>query len=426
VRDNSGNLFGTTESGGANGYGTVFEWVKSTSTISVLANFNGSNGSYPVGGLVEDANGNLFGTTDGGYGSVFEWVRSTGAISVLATFDGANGANPYAGLVEDTDGNLFGTTVQGGTNGYGTLFEWVQTTGTMSVLANFDGTDGSAPEGTLVEDANGNLFGAAVGGGTNNNGTLFEWVKSSATLSVLAKLNSTDGTSPYGQLVEDRAGNLFGTTRSGGTNNDGTVFEWEKVRGAVSVLYNFSASGDGANPLGGLVEDGSGNLLGTTSGELADTHGTVFEWVKSTGKVSTLAVFNGSNGTDPEAGLVEDGSGELFGTTNTGGTNNDGTVFELDTMPPVPVVTFGGFLPALKQQKTFDVGDTIPIKFQLFDANDQQVTSLAAVPSIQIRALDKSDNPVGQPLSPATSKGLVYGRTGDTGDADRDDHFTLD
>ncbi len=159
VVDSGGNLFGTTASTGVGGTsgGTLFEWVKSSGTISVLANLDD-----PAGGLVEDSSGNLFGTTTlgGGYGTVFEWVKSSGSITVLATFNGNNGFEPAARLVEDSSGNLFGTTYMGGTTGVGHVFEWVKSSGTITVLASFNGSNGYGPEGGLVEDSSGNLFGA--------------------------------------------------------------------------------------------------------------------------------------------------------------------------------------------------------------------------------------------------------------------------
>ena len=269
VEDSSGNLFGTTEGGGTSGAGTVFEWVKSSGTISVLANFNGTNGANPYGGLIEDSSGNLFGTTEGGgtsgAGTVFEWVKSSGTISVLANFNGTNGANPYGGLIEDSSGNLFGTTYEGGTSSAGTVFEWVKSSGMISVLANFNGTNGSNPYAGLIEDSSGDLFGTTEFGGPSFAGSVFEWVKSSGTISVLANFNGTNGELPYAGLIEDSSGNLFGTTANGGANGGGTVFEWVKSSGTISVLANFNGT-NGANPYGGLIEDSSGNLFGTTEG----------------------------------------------------------------------------------------------------------------------------------------------------------------
>jgi len=336
VEDTSGNLFGTTSGGGTQGDGTLFEWVKSSRTISVLASFDGADGAYPSG-LIEDSSGNLFGTTSGGGnnggGTVFEWVKSSGTISVLASFDGPGPTYP-SDLVEDSSGNLFGATVYGGTDGYGTVFEWVKSSGAVSVLASFTGgANGAYPSG-LIKDSSGNLFGTTSSGGTHDYGTVFEWVKSSRTISILASFKGSNGAYPSAGLVEDSSGNLFGTTSGtdsvSGTDKYGKVFEWVKSTGTISILASFKGPFR-AEP-SGLVEDESGNLFGTTAADGKYASGTAFEWVKSSHTFSLLAVFSPSIGQIPKAGLIEDSSGNLFGTTSAGGGTNDagsGTLFEI-------------------------------------------------------------------------------------------------
>jgi len=374
IEDSSGNLFGTTADGGLTdtngsnygGDGTVFEWVKSTGKISVLANFNATDGAYPTGSLVEDSSGDLFGTTDAGgtygYGTVFEWVKSTDTISVLASFNFTDGAAPNGSLIEDSSGDLFGTTNEGGTGsnygGDGTVFEWVKSTGKISVLANFTGINGANPEAGMIADGSGNLFGTTAFGGPTDtlglpdtgDGTVFEWVKSTGTISVLANFSAFN-VGP-GSLIEDSSGNLFGTTAGGGdAEYDGTVFEWVKSTGTISVLADFGGI-NGAAPHGSLIEDSSGDLFGTTalggpqydlnSGGYDAGNGTVFEWTKSSGTISDLFDFSDSNYTDvengdePEGGLIEDSSGDFFGTCSINGTTNnaDGTVFELTPNNP--------------------------------------------------------------------------------------------
>jgi uncharacterized repeat protein (TIGR03803 family) len=337
--DASGNIFGTTCYGGTGYGGTVFEWVKSSGTISTLGSFSNARGGPNVG-LVEDSSGNLFGTT---VSSLFEWDHNSRTISDLVIFDYPSGETPRAGVIEDGDGNLFGTTPIGGLYGCGTLFEWVKSTGSLSTLVNFDyTTNGENPLGGLIQDSSGNLFGTTMS-------TLFEWVKSTKTLVVLANFNDTVGIEPQGALVEDSSGNLFGTTFYGGTNDGGTVFEWVKSTGTISVLANFD-NATGIHSVGGVIEDGSGNLFGTTSEGGSGNWGTVFEWVKSTGKLSVLANFNYTDGARPAAGLVEDIRGNLYGTTQWGGNagkNSGGTVFEWvkSTGAITDLVTFVAFGP---------------------------------------------------------------------------------
>jgi uncharacterized repeat protein (TIGR03803 family) len=363
ISDASGNLFGTTSNGGANGSGTVFELVNSSGTYTekVLYSFLGSpnDGSTPFAGLIMDASGNLFGTTSNGgangSGTVFELVNSNGTSTekVLYSFAASpnDGANPQAGLIRDASGNLFGTTSNGG-NTLGTVFELVNSSGTYSerVLYSFQAYSiGGFPAEGLIMDASGNLFGTTPNGGANGSGTVFELVNSDGTYSekVLHSFtDSPDGRDPQAGLIMDASGNLFGTTYFGGTGA-GTVFELVNSNGTYSekVLHSFLGwPNDGSTPFAGLIMDASGNLFGTTAGGGANFAGTVFELVNSNGTFSekVLHHFNvgcGADGRAPSAGLIMDASGNFFGTTEVGGTNNAGTVFKITPYSAPPVAT---------------------------------------------------------------------------------------
>src|SRR5439155_36879 len=152
-------------------------------------------------------------------GTVFELAHGSSAITALASFDGTNAANPVGGLVEDSSGNLFGMTQGGGTNNQGTVFELAHNSNTITVLASFDNTNEASPQVGLVVDSSGNiLFPSTTGGGSNNDGTVFELAHGSSTITALASFNNTNGANPLGGLVEDSSGNLFGTTLTGGDN----------------------------------------------------------------------------------------------------------------------------------------------------------------------------------------------------------------
>ena len=185
IADANGDLFGTTRDG-ANGVGTVFELVKSgsTYTLNTLVTFTGNNGGQSVSGVIADANGDLFGTTQAN--TVFELVKSgsTYTLNTLVSFIGSNGAGPAATLLADANGDLFGTTSDGGANGnFGTVFELVKSgsTYTLNTLASFSGSNGANPTNSLIADANGDLFGTTQRGGANNEGTVFELVKTGST-----------------------------------------------------------------------------------------------------------------------------------------------------------------------------------------------------------------------------------------------------
>ena len=187
-------------------------------------------------------------------------------------------------------------------------------------------------------DAAGDLFGTTRGGGAYGDyGTVFELVKSGSSYGApvtLASLNGSDGANIYAGLIIDATGDLFGVAQNGGANNDGTVFELVKSGSGYSApvtLASFTGS-NGANPYAGLIMDAAGDVFGTTENGGANNDGTVFELVKSGSGYSapvTLVTFTSSNGANPMGGLISDAAGDLFGTTSAGGPNGDGTVFEI-------------------------------------------------------------------------------------------------
>ncbi len=260
---------------------------------------------------------------------------SAGTESVLYFFKGGttDGQDPGGGLIMDGAGNLYGTTAGGGTNGYGTVFT-INAAGTESVVYSFKGgtTDGDSPFGQLVMDSAGNLYGTTSGGGANGDGTVFK-ITAAGTESVLHSFvgGTTDGQQPIAGLVMDSAGNLYGTTSFGGENDDGTVFKIS-AGGTASILYSFKGgTTDGKVPDSGVIMDGAGNLYGTTSMGGANGDGTVYE-ISAAGTESILHSFDGypTDGQLPWAGLAMDNAGNLYGTTTEGGANDDGTVFKID------------------------------------------------------------------------------------------------
>jgi uncharacterized repeat protein (TIGR03803 family) len=279
VRDTAGNLYGTTYYGGGSsncpgGCGLVFKLDKNGKE-TVLHTFAGKDGEHPYAGLIVDTLGNLYGTSAGGafgFGAVFK-LDKTDKESVLYSFKGGSkGQVPEASLIRDTAGNLYGTTYSGGinacANGCGTVFK-LDKTGKASVLYSFKGgTDGASPVAGLVRDSAGNLYGTTVNGGinacTNRCGTVFK-VDKSGHESVLYRFKGgSDGGLPYAGLVRDAAGNLYGTTYSGGAHQLGAVFKVDKT-GHESVLYSFPGGSDGGLPYAGLIRDAAGNLYGTAS-----------------------------------------------------------------------------------------------------------------------------------------------------------------
>ena len=282
---------------------------------------------------MRDAAGNLYGTTLAGgindLGTVFKIDRS-GKETILHSFQGTDGSEPfYGGLLIDSAGNLYGTTSSGGSYGNGTVFK-LDTAGNETVLHSFQGIDGEAPYGGLLRDPAGNLYGTTSAGGSYGAGTVFRLdIQGHATV-LHSFQGSNDGATPYGTLTMDREGNLLGTTVLGGASDNGTVFKLD-ILGNTTVLHSFQGGADGSNPYAGVTVDDAGNLYGTTDGGGTYGFGTAFK-VDTRGKETVLHSFQGNNdGANPDGALVIDGAGNLFGTTVFGGGSaDDGTVFMLD------------------------------------------------------------------------------------------------
>jgi uncharacterized repeat protein (TIGR03803 family) len=287
VRDTQGNLYGTTQVGGVGG-GTAF-MLDTAGKETVLYSFGegAGDGQNPYAGLVRDTNGNLYGTATVDpvhySGTVFK-VDKTGKETVLHAFTGTSGggdgAYPYGGLVRDAQGNLYGTTVEGGAYGNGTVFK-VDAAGKETVLYSFtEGEgDGENPYAGLVLAA-GNLYGTTYYGGAYGQGTVFK-VSTKGKETVLYNFGNPelmfDGAFPFAGLVRDSSGNLYGTTYGGGASDSGTVFMVDAT-GNETVLYSFTGTGgDGSEPYGDLVRDKQGNLYGTTYKGGAHLFGIVYK-----------------------------------------------------------------------------------------------------------------------------------------------------
>jgi len=328
-----GTLYGTTFFGGANNDGTVFSITPSGSE-TVLYSFKGGSGDGedPEATLL-NVKGTLYSTTQSGGansdGTVFS-ITPSGAETVLYNFKGGSGdgETPVAALL-NVKGTLYGTTYQGGANNGGTVFR-ISTSGSETVLYSFKGGsgDGENPDAGLI-NVKGTLYGTTQSGGANDDGTVFSITPSGAeTVLYSFKGGSGDGEYPYAGLLNVK-GTLYGATQKGGANDDGTVFKIT-TSGAEALLYSFKGGSDGEYPYGGLLNV-KGTLYGTTSqGGGSYRGGTVFA-ITTSGKETVLHSFGpgtGDDGEDPYAGLLNV-KGTLYGTTEDGGLGNKGTVFSI-------------------------------------------------------------------------------------------------
>jgi uncharacterized repeat protein (TIGR03803 family) len=334
IQDPDGNLYGTTYYGGVYRAGVAYE-IDTAGTETVLHSFSGPDGDLPTTPLLRDSEGNLYGTAfDGGSddcGTAFK-IDTAGKLTVLHTFaGGADGCYPEQGLVMGKSGILFGTTNQSGhtrrgTTGRGTIFK-VDSAGNFTVLYTFvQSPDGGRPsDGHLMRDRSGNLYGLTAGG-RHNDGVLYKLTESGAfSLLHSFKGGTKDGCTPLGSVVQDQAGNLYGTTAACGSNGYGTIWKVSK-KGKETILHNFAGgTADGCNPYAGVTMDSKGNLYGVTYRCGADGYGTLYD-LSTSGTFILLHSFGAPNGTYPLGEVLLTTNGTLFGTTEIGNYDN-GTVW---------------------------------------------------------------------------------------------------
>ncbi len=357
VQGTNGNFYGTTATGGANDEGTVFQMSpagKLATVYSFCSQSNCSDGAVPNAGLIQSPDGPLYGTTNGGgakgFGTIFK-ITSVGKLTTFYNFCSqsgcSDGANPSAGLLLGADGSLYGTTAVGGAFGAGTIFKITQA-GALTTLASFDGSDGRDPGfGSLIQATDGNFYGTTLGGGTNTGcgdsqgcGTVFKMTshgKLTTLYNFCAQINCTDGFEVFGGLVQGSDGILYGTTAGGGANGYGTVFKLT-TRGKLTTLHSFDDYPDGAYPEAALIQATDGNFYGTTpNGGTNGVSGTVFR-ITPAGALTTLYDFcskaSCADGSGPFESVMQATNGEIYGTTFAGGSSENcsggcGTAFSL-------------------------------------------------------------------------------------------------
>ncbi len=368
----NGSFYGVTEDGGTNGTGTIFKITPQGAFVLVhafskMVGYTNADGSYPQAKLTLGNDGALYGTsaaggTNGNYGTVFK-ITTNDTLITLHTFNFDDGENSAAPLVLGRDGNFYGATALGGTTDNGTLFE-ITSDGSFQTLYNFSfgsntisdiytNVDGSRPYG-LTQGTDGNFYGTADFGGTNGNGTVFEFT-TNGVLKVLHTFSpqaingqNADGASPQSPLTEGPDGAFYGTTPNGGAYAGGTIFRVTPA-GDFSTVLSFEYFTNGANPYGPLLLKG-GVFFGAAP-DFANGGGTIFQ-VTTNGAVTLLYEFSepGTNsenfdGAYPDAGLTLGRDGNLYGTTSAGGTNGTGVVFRL-SFPTLSIANarrMGGF-----------------------------------------------------------------------------------
>ena len=334
IQATDGNLYGTTSYGGANGSGVVFR-MSPSGTLDAIYSFcslaSCADGANPYTSLIQASNGELYGATYSGgasnNGTLFK-ITTSGTLTTLYSFCSlascADGSAPEGQLAEDGAGNIYGTAYYGGASNFGTVFKF-STKGVLTTLHSFSGADGENPEGGLTA-ASGVFYGTAAFGGTKGDGTVFK-ITAAGVETTLHSFTGSDGYYPHGWLVA-AGGAFYGTTAGG----DGTVFKMTAA-GAVTTLYSFCSlpsCADGDLITAGLMQGTDGNLYGATDIGGANNDGTIYQLTLK-GVLITLHSFDNTDGYGPQGTLVQDTNGDFYGITEFGGSSGDGTVFSIAT-----------------------------------------------------------------------------------------------
>jgi uncharacterized repeat protein (TIGR03803 family) len=328
-----GYFYGTTRSGGAAGMGLVFRVNPDATSFNVVHAFSSCNEGCAPQNIILASDGYLYGTTAGGSpgspGSIFRVMPDGTSFSFIHAFSFCDGGcHPQSGAILATDGLLYGTTIFGGPTGFGTIFRVRPDGMAFDIVHGFDGDDGAFPAGNLIRAPDGFLYGTTPGGGATSNGTVFKVQTDGTSFSIIHSFFCSNGCSPQGSVILAPDGFLYGTTASGGATFSGTVFRVMPDGTSFSTVYSFNGS-DGANPQAGVILAPDGYLYGTTVNGGLSGVGAVFRVKPDGTSFSVVHSFNGSDGANPQGSVNLGPDGFLYGTTFNGGALSNGTVFRV-------------------------------------------------------------------------------------------------
>lgn len=350
ILGHDGTLYGTTFNGGSVSLGSVFRIATDGTGFALLHSFNGDEGAGPNGALLQAADGTLYGTTANGGslsgGTIYQMDPDGNGFAVLHSFGGGptDGQYPQAGLIQGSDGALYGTTYQGGPAGLGTVFK-IAPDGTGFMLLHSFAADGNFPRASLIQGADGALYGTTAYGGAANGGTVFRIGPDGDGYSLLRDLATSDGTVSLASLIQGADGTLYGTTANGGASNFGTVFQIAPDGSGFAVLHNFDIS-DGVSPNANVIQGSDGTLYGTTT-DRGDpgSRGTIFQMASDGSGFTVVHNFSGSDGANPWVGLLQGPDGTFYGTTSDESTLRNGVIFSLSLGAVTPQTITRSYLP---------------------------------------------------------------------------------
>ena len=334
----NGKLYGMCSQGGNNNYGVLFEYNPSNDSFVIKHHFDGNNGRNPFGNLTYHSSGKLYGLTyQGGSsndGILFEFLLSNDSFYKRHDFDGSStGRNPFGSLFQASNGLMYGMTYQGGANNFGVVFSFDPSTNIFDHRIDFAGsTSGSNPYSTFAQGPNGNLYAMTYLGGSNNLGTLFEYDVSNNTINKKLDFNGTNnGRNPFGNLTLKSNGLFYAQTPYGGANNAGTIFSFDPSNNSYSKKLDFSASAQGRLPFGSLFLASNQTFYGMTYQGGTSNSGVLFQYNSINSSYVKKLDFNSAiNGSNPYGDLCLANNLKLYGMTYQGGTQNAGVIFEFD------------------------------------------------------------------------------------------------
>jgi len=341
-------LYGTTNIGGSSNLGSIYSVPITGGTPTILASFNNTNGANPGGNVV--VSGSTLYTTAGqdgahGDGTIVSVPTSGGTPTILTSFAGTSDGSFPTGLILSGT-TLYGVTSLGGTDNDGVVFSEPVAGGTPTVLTSFTGTDGRSPASGLVLSGT-TLYGSTGSGGPGGAGEVFSLPISGGTPTIICSFNDTDGDAPGPITLSN--GVLYGTTEGPG---NGKIFSvsTSTVNGTPTILATFAGTSNGSLPVSALIAFG-GVLYGTAEQGGANSDGVVFAEAIGGGTINPIITFNGTgNGAAPVVGLITDANNDLYGTTKAGGTDNDGTIFEVVPEPSSFCILSLGSLALLRRK----------------------------------------------------------------------------
>jgi uncharacterized repeat protein (TIGR03803 family) len=335
IMGTDGKLYSMTTYGGLYGYGAIFSFDPATSTNSDIYDFNNITGANPFGSLLSLASGVWYGMTSLGgannFGVIFSFDPTSSTYTDLYDFSATGGEQPYGSLIQATDGKLYGLTIDGGLSGDGVIFSFDPVSLTYTDIHDFSGADGEQPNGSLMQAADGKLYGFAAYGGANGDGVIFSMDTSTAHNYLdIYDFNGATGLNPFSSLIQGTNDKLYGLSPNGGAFGYGVLFSIDTTSAhAYADLYDFDPT-VGSNPYGNLFLGADGNLYGTASGGGANDYGVIFSFALLTADYSDLYDFN--NGQTPYSGLLQLPSGLFYGMTIGGGTGGKGVVFSFNPL----------------------------------------------------------------------------------------------